>query len=82
MMTLPWGCAGSCPSPQTRSTSGTEPCPWSRSTMRVRQWYGCAFLASNVGYLCSVFAIDLKSRHTDCVAYASLCVWDKVASIM
>ncbi len=35
MMTLLWGCAGSCLNPQTHSTSGAEPCPWSHSMMRV-----------------------------------------------
>lgn len=36
VMTLPWGCAGSCLNPQTRWTSGAEPCLWNHSTMRVR----------------------------------------------
>lgn len=36
MMTILWGCAGSCLNPQTHSTSGAEPCPWSPSMMRVR----------------------------------------------
>lgn len=45
------------------------------------QGCGCTFLGLNVGHLCYVFATDLKPRHADCVAYASLWVWDKVASI-
>lgn len=36
MMTILWGCAGSCLNPQTHSTLRAGPCPWSHSMMRVR----------------------------------------------